>query len=63
MSSQEALDRARGIILTMKLGGISYAEAKEKAQPYLDICNARIKEIAKKYKKPAYEIKFTKLAR
>jgi hypothetical protein len=63
MNSKDAIATAKAIIDVMKLGKLTYDEAKAKCQPYLDIVNAKGKEISKGYGKRWADLTFTKLAR
>ena len=59
----ELLAEARGIIGAMKMGAISYDQAKIKTSPILREYNSIAKEVSKKYGRKWYDISFAKLAR
>lgn len=63
MTPNEAIGQAKAIVIAMKIGTITYNEAKAKCKPLFDIANKRIAEIAKKNNKPAYKISFASFAR
>lgn len=63
MTSQQALATAKGIAMACKFKQLTYDEAKAKAQPYLDIVNAKGKELSKKYNKRWTNINFTAIIR
>ena len=63
MKPNEAIGQAKAIVAAMKMGYLTYDEAKAKCLPLFDIANKRISEIAKKYNKPAYKISFSSFAR
>lgn len=63
MKATEALEIARAIALSAKLGNISYDEAKERCKEYLAIANKHGKTIANKYNKRYRPVSFTALIR
>lgn len=63
MNAQEAIGQARVIVAAMKVGAITYDEARIKCEPLFDIANKRMREIAKKYNKRFTPINFAAFAR
>lgn len=62
-TAKQALDIASVIAMQVKLGNKSYSEGKREAEPFLEIANKKIAEIAKKYGKRPYTVPWAKLCR
>ena len=53
ISSQDAIAYIKGLGQAIRCNQVTYREAEIMAQPYLEVMNAKSREIAKKYgKKP-----------
>lgn len=64
ITPKEAMAKAREIVFLVNTGQLSYDDGKKAAMPYLDIINARSKEIAKKYnQRPTNIVSFAGLRR
>ena len=57
----DALAQARAIRFAAAHGGLTYEEAKEKAEKLLKVVNDAGKEIAKRYGRHYHKIRFTDL--
>ncbi len=56
MDSNKAYATIQMLAQQVKLGLMTYDEGKKRSEPYIEICNAKIAEIAKKHGKKPYRI-------
>lgn len=57
------IDHVRAIVYKMRVGALTYDEAKAEAQPYIDAMNKRMKELAKENKVSFKRVTFAGIAR
>ena len=62
-SLKDLLAEARAIYFAMKNGALTYKEAKRRTEPLLGLLNTRNRQIARKFRVKAKEIRFSDLNR
>lgn len=60
---QNAWGHLGSIKVRLKMGGTSYDDAVIEAKPHLEVINAEMKILSKKFKKAFYPLTFTKVMR
>ena len=60
---EEAQNEIRRIRISLTTGKLTYKEAKEKAQPHIDVLNEKGREVAKRFKRRHNEITFSGIMR
>ena len=63
INSHDVLAQIRAIAWQLKFGGMSYDQAKEKANPLIEAVNNKGRITAKKYGKKWYNITFSRAMR